>query len=110
MELVMFRLVQECLTNIHRHSGSTSAVIRVARDHETYPRGAGQGISAENFRQFNHRGRVGIRGMRERARHSWSHDDRIQSEGNQDRLSVPLPKPAGSERKDARQENTVQPA
>ena len=31
MELVMFRLVQECLTNIHRHSGSKSAVIHMAR-------------------------------------------------------------------------------
>ena len=29
MELVMFRLVQECLTNIHRHSGSKTAMIRL---------------------------------------------------------------------------------
>ena len=36
MELVMFRLVQECLTNIHRHSGSKSAVIRIARDREAF--------------------------------------------------------------------------
>ena len=31
MELVMFRLVQECLTNIHRHSGSKVAAIGIAR-------------------------------------------------------------------------------
>ena len=31
IELVVFRLVQECLTNIHRHSGAKNAVIRVAR-------------------------------------------------------------------------------
>jgi two-component system NarL family sensor kinase len=31
MKLVMFRLVQECLTNIHPRSGSPSASIRVAR-------------------------------------------------------------------------------
>jgi len=30
-ELVVFRLVQECLTNIHRHSGSKTAAIRIAR-------------------------------------------------------------------------------
>src|ERR1700691_318905 len=28
MELAIFRLVQECLTNIHRHSGSKTALIR----------------------------------------------------------------------------------
>ena len=32
MELVIFRLVQECLTNIHRHSGSKTASIRIARE------------------------------------------------------------------------------
>ena len=32
MELAIFRLVQECLTNIHRHSGSKTAVIRIARE------------------------------------------------------------------------------
>ena len=31
MELVIFRLVQECLTNIHRHSGSKSASIEISR-------------------------------------------------------------------------------
>jgi signal transduction histidine kinase len=29
MELAVFRLVQECLTNIYRHSGSETAEIRV---------------------------------------------------------------------------------
>ncbi len=32
MEMVIFRLVQECLTNIHRHSESESASIRIARE------------------------------------------------------------------------------
>jgi PAS domain S-box-containing protein len=32
MELAVFRLVQESLTNIHRHSGSKTATIRIARD------------------------------------------------------------------------------
>jgi PAS domain S-box-containing protein len=31
MELAIFRLVQECLTNIHRHSGSKTASIRIVR-------------------------------------------------------------------------------
>ena len=29
MELTIFRMIQECLTNVHRHSGSTLAAIRV---------------------------------------------------------------------------------
>ena len=32
MELMMFRLVQECLTNVHRHSGSSKAAIRIASE------------------------------------------------------------------------------
>jgi two-component system sensor histidine kinase UhpB len=32
MKLVIFRLVQECLTNIHRHSESETASIRIARE------------------------------------------------------------------------------
>ena len=33
-ELSLFRIVQECLTNIHRHSGSKTASIRIVRDHD----------------------------------------------------------------------------
>ena len=35
MELAIFRLLQECLTNVHRHSGSKTADIRLAREGET---------------------------------------------------------------------------
>ena len=43
MELVMFRLVQECLTNIHRHSGSASAVNPYrSRHRQRLSRGTGQ--------------------------------------------------------------------
>src|ERR1700692_1452532 len=31
-ELSIFRVVQECLTNIHRHAGSPTAAIRIAQD------------------------------------------------------------------------------
>lgn len=31
MEIALFRVVQECLTNIHRHSGSATADIRLSR-------------------------------------------------------------------------------
>ena len=72
MELTVFRLVQECLTNIHRHSGSKTAQIRIARqDGEVVVevRDAGRGISAENLAKIQARGTgVGLRGIRERVR------------------------------------------
>ena len=70
MELVIFRLVQECLTNIHRHSGSKSGSIRIARDSEGVSiriEDQGKGIPAERLAEIQSRGSgVGIRGMRER--------------------------------------------
>lgn len=72
MELLVFRLVQECLTNIHRHSGSKTASIRVARDaHEIMVEieDQGKGMSAERLAEIqSHGSGVGIRGMRERLR------------------------------------------
>jgi len=35
MELVIFRIVQECLTNVHRHSGSKVAAIEINRGPES---------------------------------------------------------------------------
>ena len=72
MELVVFRLVQECLTNIHRHSGSKRAIIRINRDVDRVlieVRDQGKGIPKEKVAQIqNGRAGVGIRGMRERLR------------------------------------------
>jgi two-component system, NarL family, sensor kinase len=72
MELVIFRLVQECLTNIHRHSGSQTALIRVTREPDKIQvevQDQGKGMSQERFAQVQSQGiGVGIRGMRERVR------------------------------------------
>lgn len=72
-ELSIFRLVQECLTNIHRHAGSPTAEIRITQQ-ETSLRveieDAGKGISPEKepvLELSAHTG-VGLRGMRERLR------------------------------------------
>jgi signal transduction histidine kinase len=32
MEIAIFRIVQECLSNLHRHSGSATAAIRPTRE------------------------------------------------------------------------------
>ncbi len=74
IELGLFRVLQESLTNIHRHSGSTKAevelklfpdrVILEVRDH-------GTGIPQALLRNFQDKGTnsgVGLAGMRERLR------------------------------------------
>jgi signal transduction histidine kinase len=72
LELVVFRLVQECLTNIHRHSGSKTALIRVDREEDkihVVVQDHGRGMSPERFAEVRSQGTgVGIRGMRERVR------------------------------------------
>jgi len=72
MELMMFRLVQECLTNIHRHSGSETADITVWREDESVfleVQDEGKGIPPERLASIQSQGGgVGIRGMRERIR------------------------------------------
>jgi len=98
LELVIFRLVQECLTNIHRHSGSKSATIRLARTHnevfleiEDY----GKGIPPEKLAQIESQGSgVGIRGMSERVR-QFDGDLKIQSSGSGTKITVSLPLPSG---------------
>jgi signal transduction histidine kinase len=72
-ETAIFRTVQECLTNIHRHSESPTAMIRIA-SYDGMVRveveDRGKGIPPE--KQFQMAGvgipGVGIRGMRERLR------------------------------------------
>jgi signal transduction histidine kinase len=94
MELVMFRLVQECLTNIHRHSGSKSAVIRIARDSKNVSlqiRDEGKGISKDRLSEIQSQGSgVGIRGMRERVRH-FGGDMRIESDESGTRIAFTFP-------------------
>jgi signal transduction histidine kinase len=73
METAVFRLVQECLTNIHRHSGSPTAKIRLHRsDHEVAieVEDKGKGIPTEKLDRMASAGApgVGITGMKERVR------------------------------------------
>lgn len=73
LETTIFRLVQECLTNIHRHSESRVATIRISRLHahvEVEVRDQGKGIPQQKLSEMTSSGTagVGIGGMRERAR------------------------------------------
>jgi signal transduction histidine kinase len=95
MELAIFRIVQECLTNIHRHSGSLTAAIRI---HQQGPRlliqvqDHGKGIATEKQRELTLSGRtgVGFGGMRERLRQLGGTLE-IQSQGNGTVVSAILP-------------------
>ena len=106
MELVIFRLVQECLTNVHRHSGSKSAAIRIAREAGRVSlevQDDGKGIPPEKLREIQSQGTgVGIGGMRERIRQLDGHM-RIQSSGSGTKISVnfldPASQPANPERR-----------
>lgn len=97
MELVIFRLVQECLTNIHRHSESKTATITVTRDvHSIHVEvtDQGKGISPERLAEISAGGSgVGIRGMRERLlQYGGSISITSNKTGTQISVIIPAPK------------------
>jgi PAS domain S-box-containing protein len=94
MELVIFRVIQECLTNVRRHSGSKTAVIRIVRDEDKISVEVidqGKGISPENLGEIQSRGAgIGVRGMRERVR-QFNGDMKIESNGAGTNVSFTFP-------------------
>lgn len=72
VETTIFRIVQESLTNIHRHSGSKNASLRIDQDAKNTRveiRDEGKGISQFNSaKNMPSRTGVGIQGMQERVR------------------------------------------
>lgn len=71
LELVVFRIAQECLTNIHRHAKCSSALVRLSNADGNLTmeiRDTGQGIDKELQTKIasGETTGVGLRGMRER--------------------------------------------
>ena len=95
MELSIFRVVQECLTNIHRHAGSPTAAIRITQDEACLRveiEDAGRGIPPEKESLLilsAHTG-VGLRGMQERLRQLGG-TLQIQSNGHGTQVIATLP-------------------
>ena len=73
METTIFRMVQECLTNIHRHSGSKTAVIRMRQQGSqilVVAEDSGVGFPADKLDLVPEaRSGIGFRGMSERIKH-----------------------------------------
>jgi PAS domain S-box-containing protein len=94
MELLIFRLVQECLTNIHRHSESETASIRIAREPNQIAlviRDQGKGMSAARLAEIQSgRSGVGIGGMRERLR-QFEGTMNIESDSSGTRIFATIP-------------------
>jgi PAS domain S-box-containing protein len=97
VELVVFRVVQESLTNIQRHSGSPHAMIRIDRNAslivEISDRGRGVHASASSEKkELRFRIGVGISSMQERVNLIGGRLD-IESagQGTTVRVTIPLP-------------------
>ena len=90
---MIFRVVQESLTNIHRHSGSPSARICLERSKgqvELEISDQGKGMADKLGEMTVARVGVGVRGMEERVRQFDGNLDRVRFKRNQsDRSSSP---------------------
>ncbi len=63
LEIAIFRIVQECLTNIHRHSGSATARIRLQQEGDRLSvevQDSGKGISLKKQHELIESGRGGV--------------------------------------------------
>jgi PAS domain S-box-containing protein len=93
IELVVFRLVQEALANVHRHSASKTARITIGREAgkvHVEIEDRGKGIPPERLSEIlSHSAGVGITGMRERVR-EFGGELTIDSNGNGTRVSATL--------------------
>jgi len=111
VELSIFRIVQECLTNVHRHSGSATATVHLSHkpgEIQLHVSDQGGGINREIQDKFQAglSSGVGLRGMRERIKQLGG-GMRIQSSGNGTSVIVILP----TEGKElARDESNISPA
>jgi signal transduction histidine kinase len=118
IEMTLFRIIQEALTNIHRYSGSKVARIQLERDSgavraEVRDEGCGLAHSMQST-GLSHLPGVGIAGMRERALqlNGIFELDSARGSGTTVRVTLPLaaPRPgaiegnlenSGAERRDA---------
>ena len=98
VELVLFRVLQESLTNVHRHSGSATAEIRLERTGESviltvtdHGKGMPGALLEQNSRDSMGAFGVGLRGMNERLQQLGGTLDITSSQaGTEVRAAVPV--------------------
>jgi PAS domain S-box-containing protein len=99
LELALFRVLQECLTNVHRHSGSPTANVRLLMKNRTATleiTDQGKGIQLKNGRDGAEAWMcaygVGLRGMSERMR-QWGGSLEISSAPGKTVVTATIPVP-----------------
>ena len=105
VELALFRILQECLTNVHRHSGGRLVEVHLFQNSDLVileVKDDGRGMPPEILRRFYERSGsagVGLAGMCERARELGGYVDLQSGEsGTTVNVTIPLLK-AGSTRR-----------
>lgn len=86
IETALFRIVQECLTNVHRHSGSPTASVRLYRSEgdltlEVRDQGRGMPEGAPAATEIQAAPGVGLQGIRERVLQLRGHLEIISNDG-----------------------------
>src|ERR1700675_2878314 len=97
VQLALFRIAQECLTNVYKHAQTGSATLRLAHEQQSIVlqvRDHGVGIASERLKGFEFAQsskELGLRGMRERI-HELGGKFEISSNGKGTtiRASIPL--------------------
>ena len=97
-ELALFRVLQEALTNVHRHSGSATADIQLARrdgvvimEIRDHGKGAPPEVLQQSGSSWKASWGVGLRGMEERLRQLGGQLDVLTSEkGTVVRATIPI--------------------
>jgi signal transduction histidine kinase len=99
VELALFRVLQEALTNVHRHSGASKAHVLILQDHDKVlleVRDNGRGLPKQLLNQFAATGAglgVGLAGVRERARELGG-QVALESDHNGTLVGISIPYPA----------------
>jgi PAS domain S-box-containing protein len=98
-ETTLFRIMQECLTNVHNHSGSRRARVRLARENghvlmEVQDFGKGMAGWSDRGPESGAQIGVGIAGMRERVKqfHGTLDIDSTRGQGTTVRVVLPIAK------------------